>query len=90
MNQASFVHCGLQRIYDNTVILVMSDNGGPVGISSSNYPLRAGKKSIFEGGVRSYTVLKAKGLKATNVTWPGLVHAIDWLPTLVSIAGGNA
>ena len=90
ISQSASVHCGCQGIYDNTVIVVMSDNGGPITLSSSNYPLRGGKKSIYEGGVRSYTVLKAPGLSATNVIWPGMIHAIDWLPTLVSVAGGKA
>ncbi|KAK7104364.1 arylsulfatase I-like [Littorina saxatilis] len=74
--------------YDNTIILVMSDNGGPIKGGSVNWPLRGEKKSVFEGGVRSYTVLKAPGLAETNVTWPGMVHAIDWLPTLLTAAGG--
>lgn len=66
----------------------MSDNGGPIKGGSVNWPLRGEKKSVFEGGVRSYTVLKAPGLAETNVTWPGMVHAIDWLPTLLTAAGG--
>ena len=68
----------------------MSTSGGLIKLFSSNYPLRGGKKSVYEGGVRSYTVVRAPGLAATNVTWPGMIHAIDWLPTLVHVAGGTA
>ncbi|KAK7108307.1 arylsulfatase B-like [Littorina saxatilis] len=76
-------------VYDNTVILTMSDNGGPALEGGSvNWPLRGTKQTIFEGGTRSYTVFKAPGLTATNVTWSGLIHAIDWLPTLLGIAEG--
>ena len=41
----------------NTIIVLTSDNGGPVNgvgdaIGSSNFPLRGGKESVWEGGVR--------------------------------------
>ncbi|XP_076438456.1 arylsulfatase B-like [Babylonia areolata] len=77
-------------IYDDAVILFLSDNGGPIKGGSVNYPLRAGKKNLYEGGIRSYTVLKGPGFKHTNVTWSGLVHAVDWFPTLVGAAGGGS
>ncbi|KAK7096060.1 arylsulfatase B-like isoform X2 [Littorina saxatilis] len=81
-------------IYDNTAIVVTSDNGGPVGSSnpsgSYNYPLRGGKKTVYEGGTRAYTVVKAPGLTVTNATWSGMINAVDWMPTLLHMAGGNA
>ncbi|KAL8600312.1 hypothetical protein ACOMHN_060930 [Nucella lapillus] len=76
-------------IYDETLILFMSDNGGPVKYGSVNYPLRAGKKNLYEGGIRSYTLLKLPGSRHANTTWSGLAHAIDWFPTLVRAAGGG-
>ncbi|KAK7108309.1 arylsulfatase B-like [Littorina saxatilis] len=77
-------------VYNNTVILLLSDNGGPALTGSSvNWPLRGTKQTIYEGGTRSYTIVRAPGLAATNVTWPGMIHAIDWLPTLVKAAGGS-
>lgn len=48
-------------IYDNTLIIVSSDNGGPIYDKwpvkvlvggGNNYPLKGGKMSSFEGGVR--------------------------------------
>ncbi|XP_070190774.1 arylsulfatase B-like isoform X2 [Littorina saxatilis] len=79
-----------KNVYENTTILLLSDNGGPALTGSSvNWPLRGTKQTLYEGGTRSYTIFKAPGLAATNVTWPGMIHAIDWLPTLVNAAGGT-
>lgn len=74
----------------NTLIVFTSDNGGPQpGKVTDNGPLRAGKGTIFEGGVRV----------CAFATWPGRIpagkaineplHAVDWYPTLVSLAGGS-
>ena len=47
-------------MWDNTLIFALSDNGGMTAwgdafptSASSNYPLRGGKTTVFEGGVRS-------------------------------------
>ena len=37
---------------ENTVVVVSSDNGGSVWFGGMNYPLRSGKLTPFEGGVR--------------------------------------
>ena len=79
----------LQGIYDNTVILFMADNGGTAKDGSSNWPLRGSKKTLYEGGIRIYTVLKAPGLSAKNSTWSGMIHVIDWFPTVLAMARGK-
>ena len=38
-------------LYDNSVIVFTTDNGGYEN-GASNFPLRAGKESFYEGGVR--------------------------------------
>src|SRR3546814_7981522 len=76
---------------DNTVLLFMSDNGGlsmvpPMGGEqhTQNLPLRAGKGSVYEGGIREPMLVKWPG-----VTRPGSVtdHYLiieDFFPTLRS------
>jgi arylsulfatase I/J len=45
-------------LYDNTLIWLMSDNGGAVGPGlGNNYPLKGGKFSNWEGGIRANSFL---------------------------------
>jgi hypothetical protein len=48
-------------MWNNTLFLVWSDNGGPIYINGSsganNFPLRGGKVSNWEGGVRTNAFL---------------------------------
>lgn len=72
----------------NTVVIFTSDNGG-MGTISRQLPLRAGKGSYFEGGIRVPLIVR----------WPGVVKAatechqpvinLDFMPTLATIAGAN-
>nr|KAG5685859.1 hypothetical protein BaRGS_023681 [Batillaria attramentaria] len=79
-------------IMQDTLILFMSDNGGPVKNGySSNYPLRGEKQGYWEGGTKSFTVFKGPWKMALkNVTYSGLFHAVDVLPTLAKAAGRSA
>jgi arylsulfatase A-like enzyme len=74
---------------DNTLTVFFSDNGGNPRLGASNGPLRGGKGSPYEGGIR------VPGL----INWPGIIEAgsisddrvviTDLLPTLLSAAGEN-
>lgn len=76
--------------WNNTLLLFMTDNGGQTSAGSSNWPLRGGKLTLYEGGVRGLAFLHGPGLGLVSQTVDTLVHAVDWLPTLVSgVAGGH-
>eukprot|EP00051_Salpingoeca_urceolata_P028091 m.484938 g.484938 ORF g.484938 m.484938 type:complete len:538 (-) comp23603_c0_seq1:252-1865(-) len=63
---------------------------GPHGQGGgSNSPLSGWKHWNFEGGVRSAAFISWSGLKNPGTFHHGLFHAVDWLPTLVGMAGGN-
>ncbi|HZZ43384.1 MAG TPA: arylsulfatase, partial [Tepidisphaeraceae bacterium] len=79
-----------QGMRDNTIIFFTSDNGGPQpGVVTSNGLLRAGKGSLFEGGVRvAACVSWANHIPAAS-TVNAPLHIIDLYPTFLNLAGAN-
>lgn len=78
--------------WNNTLVLYFHDNGAPLGAGGSNFPLRGGKNSNFEGGVRVPGVLAGGVLPDMlhNTSNDQLFHAVDWLPTLLHAATGES
>ena len=75
---------------DNTLIFFCSDNGGPApGVVTSNGPLRAGKGTLYEGGVRVPAVAVWAGKLKPGSVVNAPLHMVDWFPTLVNLAGGS-
>lgn len=74
---------------ENTLILFSSDNGGPApGRVTSNGPLRAGKGTIYEGGIRACAFASWPGkIPAGSIDEP--LHIVDWYPTLLRLAGAS-
>ncbi|XP_076435770.1 arylsulfatase B-like [Babylonia areolata] len=80
-----------QGLRDNTLVVFLSDNGGPTEGGSFNYPLRGKKATLWEGGTRVFSLLSSPLLsRSDGFLYPGMIHAIDWYPTLVQAAGGTA
>ena len=75
---------------ENTLIVFCSDNGGPApGVVTSNGPLRAGKGTVYEGGVRVPAVaVWPEKIKAGSIVRAPL-HIVDWYPTLLRLAGAS-
>jgi arylsulfatase A-like enzyme len=77
-------------IADRTLIWFTSDNGGVQRFPGNNGPLREGKLTVYEGGVRV----------PAAVWWPGVIEGgrkvqarlmnVDVLPTLCRAAGADA
>ena len=75
----------------NTLILFSSDNGGPnPGVISSNGSLRAGKGTVYEGGVRACAFANWPGQIRSNTVVNAPLHIVDWYPTLLRLAGAGA
>lgn len=77
---------------ENTIIVFSSDNGAPhIGNSDhtvgSNFPLRGGKPSIWEGGSRVPAFVWSPLFKKSGYISKQLMHISDWLPTLLQAAG---
>lgn len=76
-----------EQIADETLILFLSDNGGPLASGATNTPLRAGKGTTFEGGIRVPAVLRWPGRVRANVTSSQKLSIMDLFPTLAGAAG---
>jgi len=73
-----------EGLYGRCVVVVASDNGGSTADGGNNLPLRGGKRTQFEGGVRVPAFVNSPLLptSARGATLNSLVHVSDWLPTL--------
>jgi arylsulfatase B/arylsulfatase I/J len=85
--------------WENTIVLFTSDNGGsnfPQSVNN-NFPLRGGKRSIFEGGYRIVQFLsggwfdnKAPQQQQQPRKSDTVVFINDWAPTFLDMVGGLA
>lgn len=73
-------------IAGNTLVLFTSDNGGT---HADNLPLKGVKGMFTEGGIRVPLIAYWKGTLAAGKTSDRMVHAVDYYPTCVELAGGN-
>ncbi len=76
-----------------TLIMICSDNGPEPGAGSAG-PLRGGKGSLFEGGIRSSLITWAPGLmpadKAGSHNEQSVFAAFDIAPSVLELAGIKA
>ncbi len=73
-----------------TLIVFTSDNGPWLEMEKfggSAGPLRGGKGSTFEGGMRVPAVARWPGVIPAGATYSGLATMLDWFPTLTALAG---
>jgi len=54
---------------------------------TSNLPLRNGKASLYEGGVREPCIVVWPGVTKPGTTNDTVIQSIDWMPTLLDMAG---
>ncbi len=79
------------KISDNTIIVFASDNGGNMynevdGTSAtSNAPLRGGKATMYEGGVRGPAILAYPSHVAAGSRSDEVINSCDYYPTLLDL-----
>ena len=76
-------------LWDNTILIISSDNGGDTDYEASNYPLRGTKGTLYEGGVKAIGIVNGGWLndEIRGTEMNALMHSTDWFVTLQSIAG---
>lgn len=79
----------------NTVIIFLGDNGGLAASTrwregkphTQNYPLKSGKGSLYEGGIRVPFIIKWPGIVKENKRNDKYIMIEDLYPTILEIAG---
>ncbi|XP_046566683.1 LOW QUALITY PROTEIN: arylsulfatase B-like [Haliotis rubra] len=75
-------------LIDNLLLVFTTDNGGPYRAAANNLSLRGAKGTLWEGGTKGTGFIYSKTLlKKTGYLNTGMMHAVDWYPTLVELAG---
>lgn len=78
------------KLRDRTIVIFTSDNGGlELNDVTDNAPLRAGKGSAYEGGVRVPWIIAYPPLAAPGSVSDTPVMTIDLLPTLAELCGSG-
>jgi len=75
-------------IHENTMIFFLSDNGGPYKSNGSiNLPLREGKGSLYEGGIRVPFAMQWPGKIPSGQVFDAPVISLDIFATVAEYAG---
>src|SRR4249920_2022791 len=75
---------------DNTIVVFTTDNGAETftfpdgGVT----PFKGSKMTTWEGGMRAPCVIRWPGVIKPGTVKEDIFASLDWLPTLVDIAGG--
>ncbi len=75
--------------YEKTIIIFSSDNGGHLPSKANNGPLRDGKQSMYEGGLKVPTAISWPGRIKSGSVSDKMQISMDLYPTLLEIAGSH-
>ena len=78
-------HLKQNRLGDDTVLMFLSDNGGSG--NGGNAPLKAGKSTMWEGGLRVPFIAWWPGHVPAGKVTDEFLTSLELLPTLAAVAG---
>ncbi|BFZ20541.1 hypothetical protein BsWGS_23580 [Bradybaena similaris] len=76
-------------VWNNTVLVLSTDNGADPSNGGSNWPYRGRKGEWFEGGVKGVGFVSSPLLEKQRYTNKALIHVADWFPTFIRLANAN-
>ena len=76
-------------LINDTLIFLISDNGGGVADYGSNFPFRLGKHTLFEGGVRVPFVMSWPNKIKKYSVYDNSVSTLDVFPTIINATGAK-
>jgi arylsulfatase A-like enzyme len=74
-------------VASNTIVIFTSDNGGER--FSDTWPFSGKKTELLEGGIRIPAIVRWPGNVKPGSTSDQVAISMDWMPTLLQIAGGQ-
>ncbi len=74
---------------ERTLVIFTSDNGARGDRGGTNRPLRGGKFTTWEGGLRLPCIMRWPGVIPAGTTSAEVVASMDFLPTFAGLAGAE-
>src|ERR1700720_2741859 len=76
---------------NNTIVVFTTDNGAETFTfpDGGTTPFKGSKMNTWEGGMRAPCVIRWPGVIKPGTVKNDIFASLDWLPTLVNIAGGD-
>lgn len=81
-----------EGMLDNTLLVIISDNGGDgTYVSGNSFPYRGYSKELFRGGLSTTAIVHGALIPESSrgSIYSGQFHITDWLPTLMGLATDN-
>lgn len=84
-----------RKLTENTLVIFASDNGGYTNHNrgrqvTDNSPLRSGKGSLYEGGIRVPLMVRLPGVTPRATVCAEPVMCTDFFPTILELCGLGA
>jgi arylsulfatase A-like enzyme len=76
-----------EKLFDNTILFFLTDNGGSKAMSADNTPLRGFKGSLYEGGIRTPFIVSWPARFKGGRTIDTPIISFDILPTALDATG---
>ena len=76
-----------EGLWENTLLVFLTDNGGSKAMSAANTPLRGAKQQNYEGGIRTPFIVSWPAAFKGGRTLDTPISSLDILPTALAAAG---